>query len=132
MHLNKIKFLFLLIIITSCNNLTMKDIYKDENLPLKAEGYVNSLEFYKGGNTTLVVKESSGKETRVAVDTLFKQIIKEGDYFIKKANSNKCIVERNDSIIYLDCYDIPKEIRDSLGVIEEWSDDKKGYWHLKR
>lgn len=131
MSLKNVKYLVVLLSIVSCNNLTMENIFKDENLPLKVDGNVTDVEFYRGGNITLVVKEKDGKIKRASVDTLYKEIIKKGDYFIKQANSNKCIIERNDSMIYLDCYNIPKDIRDSIGKIEEWPSNQKGKWKLK-
>lgn len=132
MIINKfIRALFFLVIFTSCNNITMTDIYR-ENLPDSAKGYVTKIEYSKGGDGVLTIYESSGRFNKIGVDKTFRDIVRTNDYFIKQANTNKCTIERNDSIIYLDCYDIPKEIRDSLGSIEEWPSNKKGYWHLRR
>lgn len=128
--MRKFIIFFVFLSVYSCNNLTMVDVYK-ENLPQEIEGRVREIELYKGGGILLSVGTIE-KYKNIGLDNNFIKGIKVGDYFIKKAHSNKCIIERNDSIIYLDCYDIPKEIRDSLGVIEEWSNYKKGYWHLKR
>lgn len=124
----KISFRILVfsIFISSCNNQSMIDVYR-ENLVLKIEGEVKDIELYKGGGILLSVN-TSDKEDKIGLDNKNFTSIKIGDYFIKHENSNKCLIRRNDSIIYLDCYKIPKEIRDSLGLIKEWPRDKKGFW----
>lgn len=124
----KISFRILIcsIALSSCNTQTMIDVYK-ENLVSKIEGEVKNIEIYKGGGVLLSVKTKK-KVDAIGLGNKFFKIVKEGDYFIKYENSNECIIRRNDSIIYLDCYDIPKAIRDSLGLIKEWPQDKKGFW----
>lgn len=115
--------------LSSCNSQTMVDVYR-ENLVSKIEGEVKEIELYKGGGIMLLVKTSE-KDDAIGLDNKFFKHIKKGDYFIKNENSNECIVHRNDSIIYLDCFDIPNTIRDSLGVIKEWPKKKKGYWQSR-
>lgn len=128
----KITLSFLMfIVLTSCNSQTMKDIYEKENLPLEIEGNVEKVIIYKGGNTSLNIQTNKGNNQEIAVASDMREIIRQGDYFIKEKNSNKCKIIRNDSVIYLDCYNIPKEIRDSLGLIKEWPNYKKGHWQKR-
>jgi hypothetical protein len=128
MKLIYLSIITFLILFLSCNSLTMKDVYEDENLPMMINGTVENIEIYKVGNITLKVMSKSGKSNHIAVDTILKSIVRKNDYFEKKANSNKCLIRRNDSIIFIDCFDIPKEIRDSLKTIEEWPKNLKGKW----
>lgn len=117
------------IAMSSCNSQTMLDVYK-KNLVSRIEGEVKDIALYKGGGILLSVKTAE-KDDEIGLDNKIFKCIRKGDYFIKYENSNECIIRRNDSILYLDCYDIPKEIRDSLGLIKEWPQDKTGFWHKR-
>lgn len=120
------RILIFSILMSSCNSQTMVDIYR-ENLALKIDGVVEEVELYKGGGIQLSIKNTE-KVDVIGLNNKFFKSIQKGDYFIKNENSNECIVRRKDSIIYLDCYDIPADIRDSLGVINEWPKIMKGFW----
>lgn len=110
------------------NKTTMYDIYKKENLPFKVNGRVTDIELYKGGAVTLTIREESKNRKQIAVSSEFKNIVKNGDWFEKEENTNKCLIKRNDSVIFLDCYqEIPKELRDSF-KIKEWPENIKGKW----
>lgn len=104
----------------------MIDIYR-ENLVPKIEGEVKEIKLYKGGGVLLSLKTSDNDDV-IGLDNTFFRGVQKGDYFIKNENSNECILRRNDSVIYLDCYYIPKEIKDSLGEIKEWPEEIKGFW----
>ena len=110
------------------DNITMYDIYKNENLPMEIKGKIINIEFYKGGNITLTIQEKRRKN--IAINPSLKDAMQIGDFFEKKKNSNKCIIKRNDSIYYFDCFKIPQEIKDSLGEIQEWPRDIVGKWKL--
>ena len=115
----------------SCNNLTLDDIYKNENLPIEAKGKIKNIELYKGGGITLTISENSGKNKQIAVSREFREIVKKDDLFEKEKGTNKCIIKRNDSIIFLDCFtEIPSELRDSI-EIEEWPREIVGKWQLQ-
>jgi hypothetical protein len=120
---------FFFILFVSCSKIMMVDVYK-ENLPNEVAGKVRKKELYKGGGVLLYINTDEG-ERNIGLDGKFFKDIRKGDYFVKKKNSNKCTIIRNDSIIHLDCYDIPDEIRDSLRVIEEWLPEEKGYWKAR-
>ena len=110
----------------------MTDIYRHENLPSEVDGIVKEQILYKGGNLTLILQTKHNKDSAIAIGPELGKIIKKGDRFIKFANSNKCLLERNDSIMYADCFNIPSDLRDSLGVIEEWPKDWKNHWKKKQ
>lgn len=115
----------------SCKNITMYDIFKNENLPFKVNGLVTNIALYKGGAITLTILEDSGQKKQIAVSREFREIVKKGDWFEKEENTNKCIIKRNDSVIFLDCYkEIPAELRDSI-EIEEWPREIVGKWQLQ-
>ena len=54
--------IFFTILSFSCRNTTMDEVYKNENIPLKLNGKIIDIDFYKGGNTTLTVKNKNGKK----------------------------------------------------------------------
>ncbi len=116
----------------SCNQITMEDIYRDENLPASTNGIVKEKILYKGGNVTLIIMNSHKTDSAIAVASRLNNFVQIGDKFVKVANSNKCIIQRKNSIMYIDCYDIPEEIRDSLGIIDEWPSSKKGHWLINK
>lgn len=60
----------------SCNNLTMYDIYKNENLPIEAKGKIKDIELYKGGGITLTISEVSGENKQIAVSRKFRKIVR--------------------------------------------------------
>ena len=122
--------LFLLPLFFSCNSETMVDVYR-EGLKTGIEGEVKRVELYKGKGTRLVLK-SKGKTQSIGLDNEFFRTLRKGDYFVKKEKSNECIVQRKDSIIYLDCFDIQENLRDSLGTIKEWPLTLKARWKTKR
>lgn len=124
-----LSILIALFILKMCDNTTMYDIYKNENLPKEIKGNIINIELYKGGNITLTIQEKRRKN--IAINSSLKDIIRIGDFFEKTSSSNKCIISRNDSVYYFDCFKIPKEIRDSLGEIQEWPRDIVGKWTLK-
>jgi hypothetical protein len=109
----------------------MVDIYKQENLPLEISGKVVDVVVYKGGNVSLDIMKNDGSRQEVAVSNKLQQFIKKGDIFTKEKNSNRCFIVRHDSLIYLDCYNIPRAIRDSIGAIDEWPENKKNHWQSK-
>jgi hypothetical protein len=129
----KIKVLLtsMLLLFFSCNR-TMLDLYRDENLPREINGEVTEIVKYKGGGNLISVrKQKSIFSKKIALDNRITNFIRIGDYLEKIANSNMCIVQRSDSIIYLDCYDIPVRIRKELGPIKEWQREEVGNWKLK-
>lgn len=127
-----VSIIFSLSNLLSCNNLTLYDIYKNENLPAEIKGKVEYVELYKGGGITLIVSEDSGGKKQIALAREFREYVRKGDHIEKEKNTNKCIIKRNDSIIYLDCFkEIPQEVRDSLGEIEEWPRDIEGQWQIR-
>lgn len=114
------------------NDRALYEIFKNENLPSKAKGKIKEIVRYKGGGITLIIYDDEGGRSEIAVSSEFGEIVKKRDIFVKEANSNKCFIERKDSLIYLDCYnDIPSEFRDSLGHIKEWPREIVGKWQLK-
>ncbi|MEM0575816.1 hypothetical protein [Flavobacterium polysaccharolyticum] len=127
--MRKTILLLFLVILQGCNNLTMVDVYR-ENLSDEADGSISEMVKAKGGNATLKIYKD-GKFKSVGVNAEIFYLVKIGDGFIKKKNSNKCLVKRNDSLICLDCYTLSKEIKDSLGSVEEWSNEEKGFWFKK-
>src|SRR5690606_3453037 len=123
---------FMGILLLSCNNLTLDDIYKNENLTIEAKGKIKDIELYKGGGITLTISEDSGENKQIAVSRKFRKIVRKGDFFEKEKGTNKCIIKRNDSIIFLDCFtEIPSELRDSI-EIEEWPKEVKGKWQIRK
>ncbi|MEL1246186.1 hypothetical protein AAEO56_18070 [Flavobacterium sp. DGU11] len=128
--LKRFALFFTLSLSISCSNESVIDYYK-KNLSLEVKGKVIKVDFYKGGSSTLKVRNSDGNLIDVSGGSNFQHYIRPGDDFTKIGNSNKCIVERNDSIIYLDCSNIEKIYRDSLGEIAEWPKSIKGKWKIK-
>lgn len=120
-----------LIIVTitySCNQSTMLDIFRDENIPLEIHGKVTEIKKFRGGNVTLKIEEITGGTDYIAVGNLVAEYIRKKDTFEKLPNSNKCLIKRNDSIIFLECFEIPKDIEDQLGEIKEWEKIKTRKW----
>lgn len=80
------------------------------------------------GDGTLMLRNNQIK-SKVFVSNKNVHLVRRGDYFIKFKDSNKCIIKRNDSIMYIDCIDFyPLEIRDSLDEIQEWPRETVGKW----
>jgi len=68
------------------------------------------------------------------LDERFKKLVKVGDYFEKKGNSNKCIIQRNYTIVLIDCYKL-KVLDSILGDtlvrnIEKWDRKMINKWYL--
>ena len=135
----RIKYLSLLFFITvfglSCNK-TMKDVYINEDLPFAIKGTVKKIDSFKGGNTTLgVLKFSNNSIDYIGLDERFRMgRVKIGDYFEKKANSNKCLIQRKDSLILIDCYQLgilKYYLGDStVNSIEKWDRNIVNHWQL--
>ena len=124
------KYAVILFLMFSCNSITMVDVTK-ENLSVGINGLVSDIVLWRGGAVTLTIYKD-GKFEDVGVGKKFYELIKKGDYFTKERNSNKCSIKRNDSIICLDCIEIEKEVKDSLGKINEWETNQKNAWKLAK
>lgn len=125
--------LLFFILIFSCENKTYIEILREEYIPKSVSGTVNDIELWKGSTLSLHLKNNSKEEVfSIHTDHKILMEIKKGDYFKKRANSNKCFIERGDSIIYIDCWEFSDEERDSLGRVEEWKPEEKNHWKLKR
>lgn len=83
-----LSILIALFILKMCDNTTMYDIYKNENLPKEIKGNIINIELYKGGNITLTIQEKRRKN--IAINSSLKDIIRIGDFFEKTSSSNKC------------------------------------------
>lgn len=104
--------------------------YYQEVIAAQGEGEILRLNYSKGGDGTLILRRNRIKST-ITVSGKNVHLVKKGDYFVKIKDSNKCMVRRNDSIIYLDCMNFyPPEIRDVLGEIQEWPRETIGKWEL--
>lgn len=104
--------------------------YYQEVIAAQGEGEILRLNYSKGGDGTLILRRNRIKST-ITVSGKNVHLAKKGDYFVKIKDSNKCMVRRNDSIIYLDCMNFyPPEIRDVLGEIQEWPRETIGKWEL--
>ena len=132
--LNILFVLSLVIIFISCEDKSWIKYLKTEYIPKSSEGKIEDIELGKGSILGLKMMPLSGKEEDISIHTDFEILmqIKKGDYFKKIANSNKCIIERGDSIIYIDCYRLTDQERDSLGKIEEWKLEEKNHWESKK
>jgi len=118
-------FIFFLLFF-SCNQTSMLEIDK-EYLASENKGEIREIEKWKGGGHTLTIKND--KETsEIGVYKTVGEKSKKHDHFVKFKNSNKCLLKRNDSVICLDCIYIEKEIRDSIGKIDEWKSFEKNIW----
>lgn len=108
----------------------MVDIHR-EYLPKQLEGVVNEIVKYKGGGYDLII-DNSGEMESIAVSKSVGAQTNLGDYFVKIKNSNKCQLKRKDSILCLDCLNLTKEDKDSVGKISEWKMFEKNKWMAKR
>jgi|SRR5690606_3636325 len=111
------------------------EFYSKEYFPIGIKGIIVDFQFSKGGATALFIKDSLNNQENISVDKSFRynvDIKKQGNLFEKIPNSNKCVYIIGDSIYYFDCYEIPKEVRDSLGKIEEWPREIVGKWQIKK
>lgn len=130
--LNILSILCLVTILQACDNETWIEYLKTEYIPKSAEGKIIDIKLTKGAGINLILSSKLKSEEFVGIhtdDEILMQI-KKGDYFKKKANSNKCFIERGDSIIYIDCYRLTDQERDSLGKIDEWKPKEKNHWDL--
>ncbi len=100
--LSKTLWLMLSFVFLSCNG-TMYEEINNVFIPMSIEGKVIEVIYYKGGNTTLKIQTESKKIDYIGLDDRYKELVKEGDYFKKKANSNKCLLKKGDSVLLLDC-----------------------------
>ena len=132
MKLNSIILLTTSFLFLNCSK-TMKDIYLEENIPLKVSGKIKSIEFYKGGNTQIFFGNKIFGNT-IALGKHSRDKIMVGDYFEKMKNSNKCLIVRNDSLLILDCFDserLTHFIGDSLyKTLEKWDRKMANKWYL--
>ncbi|HUH36302.1 MAG TPA: hypothetical protein VL022_10755 [Moheibacter sp.] len=133
-----LSILIALFILKMWNDLKMfeeseKDYFLKQLSSKSIKGVRTDIKFSKGGFTVLTIKDTVFSRKNVSVDASFRYDvdIKKGNMFEKRSNSNKCIYIMNDSVYYFDCFKIPKEIRDSLGEIQEWPRDIVGKWTLK-
>lgn len=102
--------------------------YYQEVIDSHGKGKIIKLTFSKGGDGTLTLRNNRIK-SEVLVSNKNVHLVRKGDYFIKIKNSNKCMIKRNDSIIYIDCINFyPPEIRDSFDEIQEWPRKIVGKW----
>ena len=118
------------ILLLDCGNKTMYDVFKNENIPLELNGKIIDIDFYKGGKTTLTVKENNGKKS-AAFDKRYYDLIQLSDSIKKKPNSNKCVIIRKDSVFFLDCYEFEGRLKDSFPNLTKWSEKIKGKWVSK-
>ncbi len=130
-------------IVTSCDNRSgaeaLHDYLKDELLPKNLEGFVKKTELWKGCYYDIDLKTKTGKIEKIRIsndcDILFQ--IKKGDYINKIINSNKCSITRNDSIIYIDCFDLKRQTDKDKSLltdlkIEQWDRAIINKWTLKK
>ena len=127
--------LFLFCFLISCDNRTALDIYK-EQLNEQTQGKVRSTELWKGGLLVIHLRATDGSESIAEVNNDHDVLasIKKGDYFEKHPNSNKCLIRRNDSILFLDCIKLErleKEVRNSLLPVEQWERQEINQWNYK-
>lgn len=110
------------------------EFYSTEYFPIGIKGTITNVQFSKGGVTVLSIKDTTNNRKNIGVDKSFRYNghVKKWSNFEKISNSNKCIYTIGDSIYYFDCYKIPREIRDSLGKIEEWPREIEGKWQVKK
>ncbi len=125
--------LSLLVTLSTCNNNSWTKYYKEEYIPKSIEGKISDIELWKGSTLGLKI-ENKLKEDEISIHTDYDILmqIKKGDYFKKIANSNKCFIERGDSIIYIDCYRLSDQERKSIRKLNEWKPEEKNHWELKK
>ncbi len=141
---NLIKLSLIICVIgTSCDNRSraehLRDYLQDELLPKGFQGIIKKTELWKGCSYAIDIKTKTGKIEEISINNnceiLFQ--IKKGDYFNKIANSNKCSIARNDSIIYIDCIDLNKKPKNDKSLlsdikIEERNREIINKWKFKK
>ncbi|MFH4968742.1 hypothetical protein V8G61_11120 [Gaetbulibacter sp. M240] len=126
----KILMILMTIILIGCGNKTMYDVFKNENIPLELNGKIIDIDYYKGGNTILTVRNKTGKNSG-AFDKRFYELVQLWDSIKKKPYSNKCLITRKDSIFFLDCYEFDENLKDSFPNLSKWNEKIKGKWISK-
>ena len=109
----------------------MYDVFKNENIPLELNGKIIDIDFYKGGNTILTVRNKNGKKLG-AFDKRFNDLTRLGDSIKKKPDSNECLIIRKDSVFFLDCYEFEESLKDSFPNLSTWNEKIKGKWISKK
>ena len=126
----KLTYFFVVVFCFCCDNRTAVEMYKEELINPEFEGHVVSTELWKGGGLTISLEEKKGIIGIINKHNVLNEISK-GDFFIKKQNSNKCLIKRKDSVYYFDCLQLirlKKKTRDSLGEVEQWDRNKINKW----
>ena len=127
---NLVIFLWVCAISFSCDNRSAGKMYKEDFIVPSAEGIIDSTELWKGGLLVIYLNQKD-KIVQVTNDQVVLEEIKKNDFLKKLPNSNKCYIERNDSIFYFDCIDLKrlrKETIDSIGAVNQWERNKINHW----
>jgi hypothetical protein len=125
-----ILMILMTILIFGCGNTTIYDVFKNENIPLELNGKIIDIDYYKGGNTILTVRNNTGKNSG-AFDKRFHGLVRLWDSIKKKPYSNKCLIIRKDSVFFLDCYEFEENLKDSFPNLSKWNEKIKGKWISK-
>ncbi len=111
----------------SCDNRSRMDIMRDY-ISIELEGKIKKVELvYKGCTFEITLENKKNIDINGGGCEVLSQI-KIGDYFKKFANTNKCLVIRKDSIMFLNGIYFIKIDRDSLGKIVEWNKSRINKW----
>ncbi len=121
--------LLLILLLFSCDNRSWITAIKEDYIPIEIEGRIKKVELFKGCMYSLTLDDKNKKFLDISGGgcKVLSQL-KVGDYFKKFANTNKCLVIRKDSIMFLNCIRFRRQDRDSLGKIAEWNKSRINKW----
>lgn len=137
----KIIIFSIIAVIVLFNILFQKTIPQDSHAIIKTffspklSGEVIELSMSRGAGLYITINKKSDNYYPIKTNNYdFYKKIKKGDYFIKIVDSNKCSIERGDSILYFDCYDRQLLEPQTLKLLEKeqfWDKTIINHWIKK-
>jgi len=116
--------------LVSCDDRTRPEFYRDVFINSSVKGVVEKTELWKGGTLVITLK-GSDNAGEIINRYEISMNIKKGDYFAKKAHSNKCLIQRKDSLLLFDCVELERlkfVFKDSISTIEQWDRANVNKW----
>lgn len=115
---------------------SVSDAYlKKKYIEPKITGKIIDRLMSKGNGLNILIHDKEKQEnvsySIIKENNKFYKNVKTGDFFIKIKNTNKCSIQRGDSILYFDCFDrwlLRKSIQNSMTANQFWKKEKKDYW----